>query len=113
MASALTKGTILGRGMPITPSLNTQSTSAGQTAFNGGATTLVDIASLASSSNFKIVAEPWDGNGGYAIAGFPAGWASWNGNYRDSVRMYMTGNVTGYVSGASVAAVTSSGSGRR
>jgi isoamylase len=72
----------------------------GSSNFSGTAPLLVSIASLASSDGFKIVAEPWDGNDGGEIGNFPAGWACWNGNYRDSVRMFMTGNLTGYVSGA-------------
>jgi len=69
--------------------------------FSSTAPLLVSIASLAKSSGFKIIAEPWDANDGSSgIGGFPAGWACWNGNYRDSIRYYMTGNLTGYVNGA-------------
>ena len=72
----------------------------GSSNFSSSAPLLESIATLAATRGFKIVAEPWDGNDGAEIANFPAGWASWNGNYRDSVRQYMTGNVTGYGNGA-------------
>ncbi len=72
----------------------------GSSNFSTGAPLLQSIASMASTGGFKIIAEPWDGNDGGEIGNFPEGWACWNGNYRDSVRQYMTGNVTGYVGGA-------------
>jgi glycogen operon protein len=72
----------------------------GSSNFSSTSPMLVAIAQLAATHNFKIIAEPWDVNDGGEIGNFPAGWACWNGNYRDSIRMYMTGNVTGYVSGA-------------
>ncbi len=38
-------------------------------------------------SEVKLVAEPWDvGPGGYQVGRFPAPWAEWNDQYRDSVR---------------------------
>jgi len=40
-------------------------------------------------SQAKLIAEPWDvGEGGYQVGNFPAGWAEWNGRYRDTVRRY-------------------------
>src|SRR5262249_14697884 len=40
-------------------------------------------------SQVKLIAEPWDlGPGGYQIGNFPAGWAEWNGKYRDTVRRF-------------------------
>jgi isoamylase len=40
-------------------------------------------------SSVKLIAEPWDvGPGGYRLGGFPAGWAEWNGRYRDTVRRF-------------------------
>jgi glycogen operon protein len=72
----------------------------GPSNFSGGSPLLLSIASLASSQGFKIIAEPWDGNDGGEIGNFPPGWACWNGNYRDSIRLYMQGNITGFVSGA-------------
>jgi len=41
----------------------------------------------------KLIAEPWDlGPGGYQLGRFPAGWAEWNGKYRDSVRGFWRGD---------------------
>ena len=41
----------------------------------------------------KLIAEPWDlGEGGYQVGNFPAGWAEWNGRYRDTVRRYWKGD---------------------
>ncbi len=41
----------------------------------------------------KWIAEPWDlGPGGYQLGHFPAGWAEWNGRYRDSVRRFWRGD---------------------
>ncbi|HWB91112.1 MAG TPA: glycogen debranching protein GlgX [Puia sp.] len=40
----------------------------------------------------KLIAEPWDvGEGGYQVGQFPAGWAEWNGKYRDIMRDYWRG----------------------
>ncbi|WP_431477683.1 hypothetical protein [Massilia eburnea] len=34
-----------------------------------------------------ISAEPWAiGGNSYQVGGFPAGWAEWNGMYRDAIR---------------------------
>lgn len=44
-------------------------------------------------SQVKLIAEPWDvGPGGYRLGGFPAGWAEWNGRYRDVVRKFWRGD---------------------
>jgi len=41
----------------------------------------------------KLIAEPWDvGDGGWQQGNFPAGWAEWNGWYRDSVRKMWRGD---------------------
>jgi isoamylase len=56
---------------------------------------LGDIATLAKKDGFKIVAEPWDAKDSNEIGNFPPGWAVWNGNFRDSVRLAMTGNLAG------------------
>jgi len=41
----------------------------------------------------KLIAEPWDlGPGGYRLGEFPAGWAEWNGRYRDDVRRFWRGD---------------------
>lgn len=43
-------------------------------------------------SQSKLIAEPWDvGEGGYQVGKFPAGWAEWNGKYRDCMRDYWRG----------------------
>jgi len=43
-------------------------------------------------SQVKLIAEPWDiGEGGYQVGKFPAGWAEWNGKYRDCIRDYWRG----------------------
>ncbi|RYZ24470.1 MAG: glycogen debranching enzyme GlgX [Chitinophagaceae bacterium] len=43
-------------------------------------------------SQVKLIAEPWDiGEGGYQVGKFPAGWAEWNGKYRDTMRDYWRG----------------------
>lgn len=43
-------------------------------------------------SQVKLIAEPWDiGPGGYQVGKFPAGWAEWNGKYRDCIRDYWRG----------------------
>jgi glycogen operon protein len=44
-------------------------------------------------SAVKLIAEPWDlGPGGYQVGSFPAGWAEWNGKYRDAVRRFWRGD---------------------
>ncbi|MCI0546603.1 MAG: glycogen debranching protein GlgX [Candidatus Rokubacteria bacterium] len=41
----------------------------------------------------KLIAEPWDlGEGGYQVGNFPAGWAEWNGKFRDTIRRYWKGD---------------------
>jgi glycogen operon protein len=41
----------------------------------------------------KLISEPWDvGPGGYQIGHHPAGFAEWNGRYRDDVRGYWRGD---------------------
>ncbi|GGH57329.1 glycogen operon protein [Filimonas zeae] len=43
-------------------------------------------------SRVKLIAEPWDvGEGGYQVGKFPAGWAEWNGMFRDCIRDYWRG----------------------
>ena len=37
----------------------------------------------------RLIAEPWDiGPGGYQLGGFPAGWAEWNDQFRDTMRAF-------------------------
>ena len=44
-------------------------------------------------SGVKLIAEPWDlGPHGYSVGRFPAGWAEWNGKYRDGVRRFWRGD---------------------
>jgi isoamylase len=44
-------------------------------------------------SQVKLIAEPWDvGPGGYQVGNFPAGWAEWNGKYRDCLRKFWRGD---------------------
>ncbi|WP_412469295.1 glycogen debranching protein GlgX [Pedobacter sp. KLB.chiD] len=44
-------------------------------------------------SQVKLIAEPWDiHEDGYLVGQFPAGWAEWNGKYRDSVRRFWKGD---------------------
>ncbi|MEM6594862.1 MAG: glycogen debranching protein GlgX [Pseudomonadota bacterium] len=41
----------------------------------------------------KLIAEPWDiGPGGYQLGAFPAPFAEWNDQYRDSVRRFWRGD---------------------
>jgi glycogen operon protein len=40
----------------------------------------------------KLIAEAWDAEGMYKVGGFPAGWAEWNGRYRDDVRRFVRGD---------------------
>ncbi len=56
---------------------------------------LADIAAWAGPRGVKIIAEPWDANDGNEIGNFPAGWAEWNGHYRDALRLAMMGNLAG------------------
>ena len=39
-------------------------------------------------SQVKVIAEPWDANGGYVLGQFPPPWAQWNDHYRANVRDY-------------------------
>jgi isoamylase len=75
--------------------------------YNGGAQTLLSIASLAATKGVKIVAEAWD-TGATGVGTFPNGWSEWNGNWRDNVRQFMKGD-NGQVSnlGASITATWS------
>ena len=44
-------------------------------------------------SRVKLIAEPWDvGSSGYQVGMFPAGWAEWNGKYRNDMRGYWKGD---------------------
>ena len=39
-------------------------------------------------SQVKVIAEPWDANGGYVLGQFPPPWAQWSDHYRANVRDY-------------------------
>jgi glycogen operon protein len=39
-------------------------------------------------SQVKLIAEPWDADGGYVLGQFPPPWAQWNDHYRANVRDY-------------------------
>jgi len=39
-------------------------------------------------SRVKLIAEPWDANGGYVLGQFPPPWSQWNDHYRNNVRDY-------------------------
>ncbi|MEO7586622.1 MAG: alpha-amylase family glycosyl hydrolase [Arachnia sp.] len=52
---------------------------------------LVDIASFADHEHIEVIAEAWD-MWGYEVGNFPAGWAEWNGRYRDTVRGFLKGD---------------------
>jgi isoamylase len=44
-------------------------------------------------SQTKLISEPWDiGPGGYQIGNHPAGFAEWNGRFRDDVRKFWKGD---------------------
>lgn len=45
-------------------------------------------------SRVKVIAEPWDANGGYVLGQFPPPWAQWNDHYRANVRDYWRAQAT-------------------
>ncbi|MDO5734862.1 MAG: alpha-amylase family glycosyl hydrolase [Propionibacteriaceae bacterium] len=52
---------------------------------------LVQIADFADREQIEVIAEAWD-MWGYEVGNFPAGWAEWNGRYRDTVRKFLKGD---------------------
>lgn len=58
------------------------------------AKTLTDIVALANAKNAEVIAEAWD-IGAYEVGNFPAGWADWNGRYRDGIRKFIKGDTSG------------------
>ncbi len=58
---------------------------------------LRDISEDPILSGTKLIAEGWDAAGCYKVGEFPAGWAEWNGKFRDDVRSFIKGD-EGYVS---------------
>ena len=70
-------------------------------AFEGGGALLKEIAERAAAEDIEIIAEAWD-LGGYHVGDFPAGWAEWNGAYRDAVRRFLKGDGNSYAFMAAV-----------
>jgi glycogen operon protein len=65
----------------------------GETAFDPRSAFFDVIAQDPVLAPVKLVAEPWDAAaGGYQAGAFPAGWAEWNGRYRDAVRRFWRGD---------------------
>jgi isoamylase len=62
--------------------------------YNANAQLFRDIASLASTNNIDVVAEPWD-IGAYGVGQFPNGWSEWNGKFRDASRRFFNGDLSG------------------
>ena len=55
--------------------------------FDAAAPLLQAIGADPVLSSVKVIAEPWDiGPDGYRLGGFPAPWAEWNDQFRDTVR---------------------------
>jgi glycogen operon protein len=51
-----------------------------------------EIRQAPALKDVKLIAEPWDiGPGGYRLGAFPADWAEWNDQYRDTVRRFWSG----------------------
>ena len=46
-------------------------------------------------SQVKLIAEPWDAAGGYAVGQFPPQWSEWNDKYRDTLRDFWRGASNG------------------
>lgn len=46
-------------------------------------------------ANCKLIAEAWDAGGMYQVGSFPAygRWAEWNGQYRDTIRRFIKGDM--------------------
>ncbi len=61
-------------------------------AFDAHASLLSSLVSDPDFRSVKLIAEPWDlGLGGYQQGAFPAGFAEWNGRFRDTVRRFWRG----------------------
>lgn len=43
----------------------------------------------------KLISEPWDAAGGYAVGEFPPQWSEWNDKYRDTMRDFWRGASAG------------------
>ncbi|WP_088347172.1 MULTISPECIES: glycogen debranching protein GlgX [Rhodomicrobium] len=61
--------------------------------FDAGAAFFDAIGQDPLLSQVKLIAEPWDvGEGGFQLGNFPAGWAEWNGRFRDDLRSFWKGD---------------------
>jgi glycogen operon protein len=58
----------------------------------GDLSLLYDIGGDPVLRGCKLIAEAWDADGMYKVGGFPAGWAEWNGRFRDDVRRFVRGD---------------------
>lgn len=57
--------------------------------FNRDAPVFAAIQADPELAGLKLIAEPWDiGAGGYQLGAFPAGWAEWNDQFRDTMRAW-------------------------
>ena len=54
---------------------------------------LRDIAKDPILADTKLIAESWDAGGGYHLGEMPAGFAEWNGKYRDGIRRFLNGEI--------------------
>jgi glycogen operon protein len=81
-----------------------------QRAFRPTANFLTAIRQDPILSQAKLIAEPWDlgGEDAYQVGNFPAGWAEWNGRYRDDLRSYWKGD-TGFLPGLASGLLGSAG----
>lgn len=65
----------------------------GDAGFDPDAPLLQELRADPVVSSVKLIAEPWDAtSSGYQVGRYPAGWAEWNGRYRDDVRRYWRGD---------------------
>ncbi|NJR20140.1 MAG: glycogen debranching protein GlgX, partial [Hyphomonadaceae bacterium] len=51
-----------------------------------------ECAADARLKNIKLISEPWDAAGGYHVGDFPAHWADWNDQARNSYRQFWRGD---------------------
>ena len=78
-------------------------------AFDPGAAFFDAIGQDPLLSQVKLIAEPWDvGENGFQLGNFPAGWAEWNGRYRDDLRSFWKGD-EGFLPGLASAMLGSAG----
>jgi glycogen operon protein len=78
-------------------------------AFDPGAAFFDAIGQDPLLSRVKLIAEPWDvGENGFQLGNFPAGWAEWNGRFRDDLRSFWKGD-EGFLPGVASALLGSAG----